>query len=68
MQLVLSMGVFVSLSAGSWAMNNLYPNHRFWQYYFPIASMWLPLSWSYTFLKVPKDARLATARVLAPTR
>ena len=68
MQLVLSMGVFVSLSAGSWAMNNLYPNHRFWQYYFPIASMWLPLSWAYTFLKVPKDARLATARVLAPTR
>lgn len=67
-QLVLSMGVYVSLSAGSYAINNLYPNHGFWQYYFPITSMWLPVSWAYTFLKVPEDARLATARVLAPTQ
>lgn len=67
-QLVLSMGVYVSLSAGSYAINNLYPNHDwFWEYYFPITSMWLPLSWAYTFLKVPEDTRLATAKVLAPT-
>jgi hypothetical protein len=65
-QLVLSMGVYVSLSAGSNALNNLYPNHGFWQYYFPITSLWLPISWAYTFLKVPEDARMATARVLAP--
>jgi hypothetical protein len=68
MQLVLSMGVYVSLSAGSYALDNLYPNHGFWRYYFPITSMWLPLSWAYTFLKVPDDARIATARVLAPNR
>jgi hypothetical protein len=68
MQLVLSMGVYVSLSAGSYAVNNLYPNHGFWQYYFPITSMWLPVSWAYTFMKVPEDSRLATARVLAPTQ
>jgi hypothetical protein len=68
MQLVLSMGVYVSLSAGSYAMDNLYPNHEFWRYYFPITSMWLPLSWAYTFLKIPEDARIATARVLAPNR
>lgn len=67
-QLVLSMGVYVSLSAGSYALNNLYPYHNgFWKYYFPITSMWLPLSWAYTFLKVPADMRLATAKVLAPT-
>jgi hypothetical protein len=66
LQLVLSMGVYVSLSAGSYAIENLYPNHEFWQYYYPITSIWLPVSWAYTFLKVPKDARLATARVLAP--
>jgi hypothetical protein len=65
MQLVLSMGVYVSLSAGSYAINNLYPNHGFWHYYFPMTSLWLPVSWAYTFIKVPKDARLATARVLA---
>lgn len=68
MQLVLSMGVYVSLSAGSYALNNLYPNHGFWQYYFPITSMWLPASWAYTFLKVPEDARLATASVLVPNQ
>ena len=68
MQLVLSMGVYVSLSAGSYALNNLYPNHGFWQYYFPLTSIWLPVSWAYTFMKVPEDSRLATARVLAPTQ
>jgi hypothetical protein len=66
-QLVLSMGVYVSLSAGGYAMINLYPTHRFWEYYLPLTSVWLPASWAYTFLKVPEDARLATARVLAPT-
>jgi hypothetical protein len=67
LQLVLSMGVFVSLSAGSYAINNLYPQYDgFWKYYFPLTSMWLPAAWAYTFLKVPSDARLATARVLAP--
>jgi hypothetical protein len=66
-QLVLSMGVYVSLSAGSYAINNLYPNHDgFWKYYFPITSVWLPVSWAYTFLKVPAWTRLATAKVLAP--
>ena len=69
LQLVLSMGVYVSLSAGSYALNNLYPHHDgFWQHYFPLTSMWLPVSWAYTFLKVPNDARLATARVLAPNQ
>ncbi len=38
-QLVLSMGVYVSLSAGSYAVNNLYPNHGFWQY---LIFRWLP--------------------------
>jgi hypothetical protein len=68
MQLVLSMGVYVSLSAGSYALLNLYPNHAFWEYYFPITAIWLPASWAYTFLKVPEEARLATAKILAPTQ
>jgi len=65
MQLVLSMGVYVSLSAGSYAINNLFPGHGFWHYYFPLTSMWLPVSWAYAFSKVPKEARMATERVLA---
>jgi hypothetical protein len=68
MQLVLSMGVYVSLSAGSYAMDNLYPNHGFWRYYFPLIAMWLPASWAYAFMKVPDDERMATARVVAPSR
>jgi len=68
MQLVLSMGVYVSLSAASYALNNLYPNHEFWKYYFQITDMWLPVSWAYTFMKVPEDARIATARVLVPNQ
>jgi hypothetical protein len=68
MQLVLSMGVYVSLSAGSYAMVNLYPNHEFWKYYFPITAMCLPLSWAYAFMKVSEDARMGTARILASTR
>jgi len=66
-QLVLSMGVYVSLFAGSYAMENLYPNHEFWRYYYPIIAICLPMSWAYTFMKVPEDSRIATARVLAPT-
>jgi hypothetical protein len=68
MQMVLSMGVYVSLSAASYALNNLYPNHEFWKYYFQITDLWLPVSWAYTFMKVPEDARIATARVLVPSR
>lgn len=67
MQLVLSMGVYVSLSACSYAMNNFYPNHGFWRYYFTMTALWLPLSWAYAFMKVPEDARMSTARVLAPS-
>jgi hypothetical protein len=66
LQLVLSMGVYVSLSAGSYAINNLYPKHEIWQYFFPMTALWLPVSWGYTFTKVSNDAQLATARVLAP--
>jgi len=65
-QLVLSMGVYVSLFAGSYALENLYPNHEFWRYYYPIIAICLPLSWAYTFMKVPEDRRIATAAVLAP--
>ena len=67
-QLVLSMGVILSAFAGSYALGNLYPSLGLWRYFFPLINMWLPLSWAYTFWKVPEDARLATARVLATNR
>jgi len=68
MQLVLSMGVYVSLFATSFAFGNLHALPSFSRYYFPLMDMWLPASWIYTFVKVPESARMATARVVAPTQ
>ena len=67
-QLVLSMGVYFSAFAGSYALGNMYPNLAVWRYICHLMVMWLPISWAYTFWKVPEDARVATARVLAPNR
>ena len=65
---VLSMGVYLSLFAGSYALGNVYSNLAVWRYFFPFIAAWLPVSWAYTFLKVPEDARIVTAKVLAPNR
>ena len=67
MQLVLSMGVYFSAFAGSYALDNIHPS-TVWHYVFHLMAMWLPVSWAYAFMKVPEDARLATARVLAPNQ
>jgi hypothetical protein len=67
-QLVLAMGVYFSAFAGRYALGNMYPNLVLWRYLLPLIAMWLPLSWTYTFMTVPNDARIATARVLAPNR
>jgi len=68
MQLVLAMGVYFSAFAGSYALGNMYPDLAVWRYICHLMVMWLPLSWAYTFMKVPEDARMATARVLVPNR
>ena len=67
-QLVLSMGVYFSAFAGSYALDNIYQDAVVWRYVFHLMALWLPLSWAYTFMKVPEDARMATARVLVPNR
>jgi hypothetical protein len=65
MQLVLSMGVYFSAFAGSYALGNLYPDLRVWHYVCHLMVVWLPISWAYTFVKVPEEARNATARIVA---
>ena len=65
MQLVLALGVFLSAFAASYALRNMYPNLAVWRYSIHVMAVFLPVSWAYTFLKVPEDARMATARVLA---
>lgn len=66
-QLVLALGIYFSATAGTYALRNLFPG--FWAdglHYLPaIIGTWLPAAWLYTFMKVPEDARLATARLAA---
>jgi hypothetical protein len=68
-QLVLALGIYFSATAGTWALRNLFPS--LWsnglRWLPAIIATWLPAAWLYTFIKVPEDARLATARV-APAR
>ena len=68
MQLVLAAGVYFSAFAGSYALRNMYPDLVLWRYFMHIMAIWLPVSWAYSFIKVPEDARMATTRVLAPNR
>ncbi len=64
----LSQNVYFSAFAGSYALDNIYQGAVVWRYVFHLMAMWLPISWAYTFMKVPEDARMATARVLVPNR
>ncbi len=67
-QLVLALGIYFSAYAASYALLNLYPGFGAWRYVSHLMSLWLPLAWAYTFIKIPEDARLATDRVAATNR
>jgi hypothetical protein len=69
-QLVLALGVYFSATAGSYAIGNLFPNlyMPFLRFLLPVVGVWLPGAWAYTFTRVPEDARLATASLLARGR
>jgi len=64
-QLVLSLGVYFSAFAASYALGNLYPSSTLWRYTAPILEICLPAAWAYTFSQVNEDARLAVASVAA---
>jgi len=64
----LSMGVYFSAFAASYALASAYPESPIWRLIVIFTDLWLPISWAYTFSKVPEDARLTTARVLATSR
>jgi len=67
-QLVLSMGVYFSAFAGSYALANIHSNAVVWRYVYHLMALWLPLSWAYTFVKVPEEARMATTSLLPSNR
>jgi hypothetical protein len=69
-QLILALGVYLSGSAAIYALRNLFPGLEpsVLKWLPPVAAIWLPAAWAFTFSKVPEDARLETAQLLARAR
>jgi hypothetical protein len=63
-QLVLSLGIYFSFFAASYALSNLHPT-LFARVHIliPVVGCLLPLSWAYAFWRVPNEARLSPARL-----
>lgn len=63
-QLVLSLGVYFSVHAAAYALDNLYPQtDSFLSGLVPFFGLILPVAWSYAFWRLPVDARLAPSRL-----
>jgi len=63
-QLVLSLGIYFSAFAATYALRNMYPNLQFiWASVAPILGCLLPFSWTYAFVRLLPEARVATARL-----
>jgi hypothetical protein len=63
-QLVLSLGVYFSLFAANYAIENLYPplsSVTTWLVQF--FGLFLAIAWAYAFWRIPEDARLAPSRL-----
>lgn len=68
-QLVLSTGVYFSLFAANFALLNLYPRGAsYFELLLPLFGCFLPLCWAYAFWRLPEEARLAPARLVAVSR
>jgi hypothetical protein len=67
-QLVLSLGVYFSAFAATFALENMFPNVQSVTYIAPVFGCLLPLAWAYTFWRWPHDARMATARLAVVPR
>jgi membrane-associated HD superfamily phosphohydrolase len=62
-QLVLSLGIYFSAFAATFALENMFPNFESVTYIAPVFGCLLPLAWAYAFLRLSHDARMATARL-----
>src|SRR4029077_5378507 len=58
-QLVLALGIYFSALAGIYALRNLFPAMEapVLRWFPPFVAIWLPLAWSYTFARIPEEAR-----------
>ena len=67
--LVLSLGVYFSLFAATYALRNLYPPmSNVLQTLPPLIACFLPAAWGYAFWKLPENARTIPARLAAVPR
>ncbi|MCU1240529.1 MAG: hypothetical protein JWO71_1255 [Candidatus Acidoferrum typicum] len=62
-QLVLSLGVYFSAFAATFALENMFPKLESVTYIAPVFGCLLPLAWAYAFWRFPHDARMSTARL-----
>jgi len=67
-QLVLSLGIYFSAFAATFALGNIFPNLQFIADICPLFGCMLPLAWAYAFFRLSPDARMATARLAMVTR
>ena len=67
-QLVLSLGIYFSAFAATFALGNMFPTFQFFGYVVPIFGCLLPLAWAYALWRLPPDARMATARLAVVPR
>jgi hypothetical protein len=67
-QLVLSMGIYFSAFAATFALRNMLPNFQFIGYIVPVFGCLLPLAWAYAFWYLSEDARIVPARLAVVPR
>jgi hypothetical protein len=67
-QLVLSLGIYFSAFAATFALGNMFPNFQFFGYVVPVFGCLLPLAWAYAFWRLAPDARMAPARLAVVPR
>jgi hypothetical protein len=67
-QIVLSLGLYFSAYAASYALVNMYPKSSLVQYASPVLGCLLPLSWCVTILRYSEESRLTPAQLLVVPR
>jgi hypothetical protein len=67
-QLVLSLGIYFSAFAATFAMQNMWPTWQFSMYIVPTVGCLLPMAWAYAFLRLSPDARMVPARLAVVPR
>lgn len=67
-QLVLSLGVYFSAYAATFALRNMMPTSHVFMYAAPILGCLLPAAWAYAFVRLSPEARMAPARLAVVPR